>query len=135
VCPLELRAGIIEGAWTPLAAKQATWVVAHLTPKEGEELFDLLGNMTPSKSTLDRLPKALSGPWETQRPHFEATLRRQEAVPNEAVTVVFQKWRWPCLHRPSKAIAVHKQTKDDVMHLDRFRKTDSPAHQALDARP
>ena len=62
MCPLELRAGIIEGAWTPLAAKQATWVVAHLTPKEGEELFDLLGNMTPSKSTLDRLPKALSGP-------------------------------------------------------------------------
>jgi hypothetical protein len=33
LCPLELRAGIIEGSWTPLAAKQATWVVAHLTPK------------------------------------------------------------------------------------------------------
>ena len=29
VCPLDLRAGIIAGAWTPLAAKQATWVVAH----------------------------------------------------------------------------------------------------------
>jgi hypothetical protein len=29
VCPLELRAGIIEGAWTPLAAQQATWAVAH----------------------------------------------------------------------------------------------------------
>src|SRR5499425_1299105 len=26
VCPLELRAGIIEGSWTPLAAQQATWV-------------------------------------------------------------------------------------------------------------
>ena len=87
VCPLELCAGIIEGAWTPLAAQQATWVVAHLTPQEGEELFDLLGNMTPSKSTLDRLPKALSGHWEQHRPHFEATLRHQEAVPNEAVTM------------------------------------------------
>ena len=85
ICPLELRAGIIEGAWTPLAAKHATWVVAHLTPQEGEALFGLLGNMTPSKSTLDRLPKALHGPWEAQRPHFEATLRRQEAVPDEAV--------------------------------------------------
>jgi hypothetical protein len=51
VCPLERRAGIMEGSWTPLAAKQATWVVAHLTPQEGEELFGLLGNMTPSKST------------------------------------------------------------------------------------
>ena len=87
LCPLELRAGIIEGSWTPLAAKQATWVVAHLTPKEGAELFDLLGTMTPSKSTLDRLPKALSVHWEAQRPHFEATLRQQEAIPTEAVAM------------------------------------------------
>jgi len=36
--------------------------------------------------------------------------------------VVFQKWRWPCLHCPSKGIAVDKQAKDDVMHLGRFRK-------------
>src|SRR2546423_11428329 len=87
VCPLELRAGIIEGAWTPLAAKQATWVVAHLTPQEGEELFALLGNMTPSKSTLDRLPKQLSVHWEAQRPHFEAMLRQEEAIPDEAVAM------------------------------------------------
>ena len=87
ICPLELRAGIIEGSWTPLAAKQATWVVAHLTPQEGEALFDLLGNMTPSKSTLDRLPKALHGHWEAQRPQFEATLRHQEVLPPEAVTM------------------------------------------------
>ncbi len=87
VCPLELRAGIIEGSWTPLAAKQATWVVAHLTLKEGEELFDLLGNMTPSKSTLDRLPKALHVHWEAHRPRFEATLRQQEAIPPAAVAL------------------------------------------------
>jgi hypothetical protein len=87
LCPLELRAGIIEGSWTPLAAKQATWVVAHLTPQEGEALFDLLGNMTPSKSTLDRLPKALHVHWEAQRPRFEATLRRQEDIPPEAVAM------------------------------------------------
>ena len=87
MCPLELRAGLIEGSWTPLAAQQATWVVAHLTPQEGAELFDLLGHMTPSKSTLDRLPKALSVHWEQPRPRFEAPLRRQEAVPNEAVTM------------------------------------------------
>jgi hypothetical protein len=87
VCPLELRAGIIEGAWTPLAAQQATWVVAHLTPKEGEELFGLLGNMTPSKSTLDRLPKTLSVHWEAHRPQCEATLRHQEDIPPEAVAM------------------------------------------------
>src|SRR6266568_8431263 len=63
----ELRAGIIEGSWTPLAAKQATWVVAHLTPQEGEELFGLLGGMKPSKSSLDRLPKDVSARWEKER--------------------------------------------------------------------
>jgi hypothetical protein len=87
VCPLDLRAGIVEGSWTPLAAKHATWVVAHLTPKEGEELFALLGNMTPSKSTLDRWPKALSAPWEVHRPRFEATLRHQDEIPSAAVAM------------------------------------------------
>lgn len=87
VCPLELRAGMVEGLWTPLAAKQAMWVVAHLTPQEGEELFALLGGMTPSKSSLDRLPKQLSGRWEQHRPQFEVALREQEAVPQQAVTL------------------------------------------------
>lgn len=87
VCPLELKAGMIEGYWTPLAAKQASWAVAHLTPKESEELFEMLGNMTPSKSSLDRLPKALSAHWEAQRVDFEATLRQDESVPPEAVSI------------------------------------------------
>ena len=87
ICPLELGAGIIEGYWTSLAAKQATWAVSHLTPKESEELFELMGNMTPSKSALDRLPKALSGNWEANRARFEDTLRKQETVPSEAVSI------------------------------------------------
>ncbi|MGH8655128.1 MAG: hypothetical protein ACREYE_24485 [Gammaproteobacteria bacterium] len=28
LCPLEFRAGIVEGRWTALAARQVTWVVA-----------------------------------------------------------------------------------------------------------
>ena len=86
-CPLELRAGIMEGCWTPQAAKQATWATAHLTPQEGEEFFSLLGNMTPSKSSLDRLPKGLSRQWEQRRPEFEATLRQQETIPEAAVSM------------------------------------------------
>jgi len=87
VCPLELRAGVIEGRWTPLAAKQASWVVAHLTPQEGEDLFRRLGGMAPSKSSLDRLPKQLGERWETNRPWLEASLREAESVPEAAVTV------------------------------------------------
>src|SRR5262249_16507595 len=35
--------------------------------------------------------------------------------------VVFQKWRWPFLHRPSKGIAIDKQANHDVMHLRGLR--------------
>lgn len=87
VCPLELRAGVIDGRWTPLAAQQAAFAVAHLTPQEAENLFARLGNMTPSKSSLDRLPKALNEAWERSRPLFEAIIRSEEFVQEEAVTV------------------------------------------------
>lgn len=87
VCPLELRLGLIEGRWTPLAAEQAAWVVAHLTPACAEELFERLGNQTPSRSSLDRLPKALGARWEAGRAGFEAAVRAEEAVPQEARSV------------------------------------------------
>ena len=35
ICPLELRAGIVGGQFTPRAARQATFVTAHLTCREG----------------------------------------------------------------------------------------------------
>jgi hypothetical protein len=87
VCPLELRAGLVEGRWTPLAAKQATFVVTHLTPKDGEELFSMLGGMAPSKSSLDRLPKQLGERWEDRRVEFEVASRGEQVVPDGAVTM------------------------------------------------
>ncbi len=84
---LDARLGIVEGRWTPLAAKQATWVVSQMTPQLAEELFARVGNMTPSKSSLDRLPKALSGRWECDREAFEETLRDATEVPEGTVTV------------------------------------------------
>ena len=87
VVPLEWRAGIVAGQFTPRAARQALWAVAHLTPQEAEGLFREVGNMRPSKSTLDRLPKACSAQWEAQRQHFEAQLRETLSIPEAAVTV------------------------------------------------
>ena len=87
VVPVELRAGIVEGHWTPLAARQASVVVAQMTPQEGEALLRELGNMAPSKSSLDRLPKGLGVRWEAHRERFEAALREASAVPEEAVSV------------------------------------------------
>jgi len=84
ICPLELRAGIIAGYFTPRAARQAAFVMAHLTPGESEGVFEEVGNMRPSRSSLDRLPKALSRQWESHRAEWEAAVRVQETVPVEA---------------------------------------------------
>lgn len=87
ICPLELRAGIVESRWSPRAAKQALLAVSQLTPYEAAHLFRELGGMQPSKSSLDRLPKKLSRQWEERRDAFELSLRQQFDVPEEAVTV------------------------------------------------
>jgi hypothetical protein len=88
ICPLELRTGIIGGYWTPRAARQATFVVAHVTPGQGEAVLDEIGGMRPSRSSLDRLPKELSPHWEGHRQAWEAALRAQETVPREAAVIV-----------------------------------------------
>ena len=87
VAPLELCAGIVEGHWTPLAARQASFLVAQLTPQECEATLRELGNMTPSKSSLDRLPKALSARWEAEREAHETALRERFTVPEQAVSM------------------------------------------------
>ncbi len=84
VVPLELRAGIIGGHWTPRAAHQASFLVAQVTPREGAEILDGLGNMSPSASSLERLPKQLSRRWEERRAAFEEVLRADLLVPDEA---------------------------------------------------
>lgn len=87
VVPLELRAGMVAGQFTPRAARQGLWAVAHLTPQEAEGLFREVGNMSPSKSSLDRLPKACSVQWEARRQQFEAQLREALRIPDAATTV------------------------------------------------
>lgn len=87
LCPLELRAGIVAGYWTPRAARQGAFVIAHLTSGEAEALFDELGAQRPSRSSLDRLPRDLSAPWEVHRPEWEAALREQETVAPEAAVM------------------------------------------------
>ena len=87
VSPMELTMGVVGGFWTPRAAQQALWVVTQMTPKKAQELFERAGNMSPSKSSLDRLPKLISERWEEDRSELEAALREGLQVPYEAVSI------------------------------------------------
>ena len=87
ICPLELQAGIIEGYWTPMAAKNAMWGLAHLTAQEVEDMLLQFGAMNPSRSSLDRLPKALNQRWEPETIAYHDALIASEAVPKNARSV------------------------------------------------
>jgi len=87
ICPLELRSGIIAGYFTPRAARQGAFAMAHLTPGESAAMFGELGNMQPSRSSLDRLTKVLSPHWESQRVSWEGQLRQTETVPAAATVM------------------------------------------------
>ena len=87
ICPLELRAGIISGYWTPRAARHGAFVLAQLPAGAAETLFQELGAMQPSRSTLDRLPRTVSAHWEAHRAEWEAAVQSQETVPAGATTL------------------------------------------------
>lgn len=87
VSPMELTLGIVGDFWTPRAASQALWVVSQMTAKKSAELFERVGNMSPSKSSIDRLPKLLSKLWEEHREEFEESLRNGIEIPDGAVSI------------------------------------------------
>src|SRR6185437_3073514 len=84
---LDLRLGIVEGFWTQRSASQASWAVTQMTPGQGAKLFARVGNMAPSKSSLDRLPKALGERWEADREDHEQVLREALVIPEQTASV------------------------------------------------
>jgi hypothetical protein len=87
ICPLELRAGIVGGLYTPVMARQVTYLMGNMTAAETSKLFDELNIDGPSSSSCDRLPKFISEKWEKYREEWENALREQETVPAEATVV------------------------------------------------
>lgn len=87
VAALDRDVGMVDGFLTPEAAALALFVVAELVPKAAEGFFERVGNMTPSKSTLDRLAKHVSSTWEANREVFEEALRAATVIPQGATTV------------------------------------------------
>jgi hypothetical protein len=87
ISPLEKRLGIVGGFWTLNAAKTAFWVVSQMVPQKAAELFERIGGMSPSKSSLDRLPKTLSDQWEENREAYETVLRDAIVIPEGTASV------------------------------------------------
>ena len=78
---LDKRLGMIEGYWSPKAAREALWMVTHMVPKKASEALKRLNGLTPLKASLDRLPKAMSERWEERRAELEQVLFETQEVP------------------------------------------------------
>jgi hypothetical protein len=87
VSPMELTLGIVGDFWTPRAAQQALWVVTQMTPQKSAELFERAGNMTPSKSSLQRLPTLVADAWNGDREKCERALRDGLVVPEGTMSM------------------------------------------------
>jgi hypothetical protein len=114
ICPLELRAGIVEGTWTPRAARIMANVVADIPPTDAARIIGEFGGMSPSASSLDRFPKLLSERWEEHRLEWEKALRAQDRVPTNAATLAVSI---DGVHVPLKK----KEVKDDPTNKNGYR--------------
>ena len=79
--PLEKRLGIIDGFWTPKAAREALWMVTQMVPAKAAEALKRVGGMPVSKSSLQRLPSQVSETWEAHRAELEKELFETQEVP------------------------------------------------------
>ena len=64
VCPLEMKAGIVGGFWTPKAAKIATLSMSELPSARSAQLLAEASLMKPCSSSLDNLIKRVGEYWE-----------------------------------------------------------------------
>jgi hypothetical protein len=85
--PLELRLGIVEGAYTPRVARILTKAVALMPEAEAEALLDEVGVAKVSKSTLHRVPRAIASRYESRREIIEKVLRARDPISEQATTI------------------------------------------------
>ena len=80
VVPMELAAGLIEGA-TPAMAYRVSLGYAQGPGRHAEEQIHADHREPPSRSTLERTAKAIGTSVKTAAPRIEALLRQEEKLP------------------------------------------------------
>jgi len=87
VVPLELRAGMVEGRWTPLAAAAAAHLLQDEPARDAVETCRALGVLPFSRSSIARTGTALGERWEEHRTEGEDHLISSLCVPAAARSV------------------------------------------------
>ena len=85
--PMDLRLGIIEGAYTPKLARIATRALAGMPEQEAAALLREVGTATLSAPTLGRVSRAMAARYEQRRGELSAAVRERDPIPMQASTV------------------------------------------------
>lgn len=81
--------GLVEGRYTPKAAKIACLLTALVVREDVEKVVGEFGGMTMGSATLYRVPQVVMARYEVRRAQLEQPLRERSAIPPEATTVQF----------------------------------------------
>lgn len=87
-CLVTERAGLVHGLWTQGAARIAAELTAQLPMGQVEQLFQRLGVVGASRSSILRLVSLVSQAWEGEREAHERALREGFEIPAETKTVM-----------------------------------------------
>jgi len=85
--PMDLRLGIVEGAYTPKLTRVLTRGVAVMTEDDAAEFVSEVGLGAVSSSTFHRVSRAVAARYEAKRSVIELAIREQDVIPDTAVTV------------------------------------------------
>jgi hypothetical protein len=86
-CPLELRAGMVGGKWTPNCADDMAFLAARVPEREAAEIGGRVGSLSYSAPSFQRVTRWLGERWEADRDIYETAVVDAEEIPEEATSV------------------------------------------------
>lgn len=81
--------GLVEGGYTPKAAKITCLLTALVVREDVAKIVGEFGGMTMASATLYRVPQVVMARYEVRRANLEQPLRERSKIPADAVTVQF----------------------------------------------
>jgi hypothetical protein len=85
--PMDLRLGIVEGAYTPRVGRILSKAVGLMPETEAQDFLQEVGVAAVSTSTLHRVPRAMAARYETRRDVIEAAVRQSDPIPENVATI------------------------------------------------
>ena len=93
--PLEHRAGLVDGSWTPQCAEAMARLVQSVPPREAAENVEPLGVLPYSRSSFERVALSCGQQWEDNREQLEDELIEMVEIPEDAagISVAYDRVR------------------------------------------